>query len=277
MPITSADVKSKLTAASWSERDDVACALIKAASAGDIAVWDAEAVLRLLQNLADGYRSTEDTAAIKSLAASTAFQPGTLADAVAIIKGAKPGNPTIQSELKDAVVTRLYAAENKRLSFGEGWAWEGATKGRGQLGQSAYDDVRNTKNFKTEYEAWATRVIIANALKRAVAGGSGGSNIDWSKYAVTIPSTYGAAVSVPELEDFVGTAYLAVKIQGATKAGRNSPDTLKFAVAVYHGMFKMVSEAQTAVGDTVNWPPVEAQLLTKGRKDEVNYVKEVCK
>lgn len=277
MPITSADVKSKLAAASWSERDDVACKLIKAASEGDIAAWDAEAVLRLLQNLADGFRSADDTAAIKSLAASTAFQPGTLADAVSIVKAAKAGNPAIQSELKEAVVTRLYAAEKKRLSIGEGWAWEGATKGRGQLGQSAYDDVRNTKNFKAEYEAWATRVIIAKALKKALDGGSGGANIDWSKYSVTVPSSYGDVVSVPELEDFVVTAYLAVKMQAATKAGRNAQDTLKFAVAVYHGMFKMVSEAQTAAGDSITWPPVEAQLLAKGRKDEVNYIKEVCK
>ena len=277
MPITSADVKAKLAAASWMDRDDVACTLIKTASAADIAGWDAEAVLRLLDNVARGFRSADDTAALKTLAGGTAFPPGTLADAVDIVKAAKPGNPAIQGELKEAVITRLYAAENKRLAIGEGWAWEGATKGRGQLGQSAYDDVRNIKNFKSEYETWATRVIIAKAIKRAVDGGNGGANIDWSKYAVTIPSTYGDAATVPELEDFVVTAYLALKIQGATKPGRTSPDTLKFAVAVYHGMFKMVSTAQTAAGNTINWAPVEAQLLSSGRKDEVNYVKEVCK
>lgn len=277
MPITSADVKSKLAAASWMQRDDTACQLIRDASPADLKSWDAEAVLRLLHSLVDGFPSAQDTAALKTLAAGTAFRPGTIADAVAIIKAAKPGNPALQTELKEVIVTRLYAAENKRMSPGEGWLWEGSTKGRGQLGQSAYDDVRNTKNFKSEYTAWATRVLIARAIQQGLDGGADFRHINWVTFSVDIPSVYGVAVNIAALEDFVVPAYLAIKIQGATKGGRTAADILKFAVAVYHGMFKMVSEAQTAAGDAINWAPVEAQLLAKGRKDEVDYVKEICK
>ncbi len=69
--------------------------------------------------------------------------------------------------------------------------------------------------------------------------------------------------------------YLAILIKRATKASRLTKDVLRFAVAVYHGMRRMVSTIQAAINDEINWAPVEAGLLAQGRKDEVAYVNEV--
>lgn len=74
-------------------------------------------------------------------------------------------------------------------------------------------------------------------------------------------------------------AYLAIRIAAATKPGRSVTDTMRFAVAVYHGMYSMVRAAQVAVKDDINWAPVEKELLKKGdkEKDGVAYVHEVVK
>ena len=94
---------------------------------------------------------------------------------------------------------------------------------------------------------------------------------------VRFPVNYGIAVRHEVLEDFVVTAYLAVRMKAATKPARSSKDVARFAVAVYHGMFRMVSAAQSAVNDTVNWAPVAQHLINNGHSDEVDYVNEVTK
>ncbi len=94
-------------------------------------------------------------------------------------------------------------------------------------------------------------------------------------YKIVIPAIYSFVVSYPPIADFVVAAYLAIRIRTATRAGRSPKDVLRFAVAVYHGMFPMVSTAQIAVKDNINWAPVEAELLTQGHQDAVAYVNEV--
>jgi hypothetical protein len=91
------------------------------------------------------------------------------------------------------------------------------------------------------------------------------------------PGNYADVWRDEELEDFVVAAYLAIRIQAATKSGRSSKDATRFAVAVYHGMASSVIAAQKAVNDEINWVPVEAELKAKGQADQVDYVNEVVK
>jgi len=99
--------------------------------------------------------------------------------------------------------------------------------------------------------------------------------VDFRAYKILIPKRYSAILSYPPAEDFVVAAYLAILITNATRAGRSAMDTTRFAVARYHGMYTMVRAAQIAVKDDINWPPVEAELLQQGHKDEVAYIHEV--
>ena len=77
------------------------------------------------------------------------------------------------------------------------------------------------------------------------------------------------------LEDFLVDSYLALRINIATKPGRSPKDVARFAVAVYHGMYPMVSSAQRSVSNIIEWSPVEAELIKRGYQDEVNYINEI--
>jgi len=52
-------------------------------------------------------------------------------------------------------------------------------------------------------------------------------------------------------------------------------DTSRFAVAIYHGMYKMVFAAQKATNEVIKWDPVEKHLRANGNVDECDYVNEV--
>ena len=75
----------------------------------------------------------------------------------------------------------------------------------------------------------------------------------------------------PPKEDFIVAAYLAILIIASADAnkhpGRSPKDSVRFAVARYHGMYKMVRAAQKAVKDDINWTPVETELLKQGFTD----------
>ena len=103
------------------------------------------------------------------------------------------------------------------------------------------------------------------------------NNLDFKRYKINIPKNYNTIVSYPSIEDFVVAAYLAIRITAANKAGRSPKDVTRFAVALYHGMYAMVVSAQNAANDKINWAPVEAELLKRGHRDEVDYVHEVVK
>lgn len=280
MSLTTAVIKSRLAAAASGQKDNEAQNIINGATTADLSGIDAEGVLRLYEALAmlpPRIYSARDDAAMTRLRDNTQFQPVTNTPeyGVNLVKGVGKTNSTL---LTTDHVTRIYAAENKRLSFGEGWAWDGSTIGRGQLGQPAYTDV-NT-HFASALKTCVTRVFIAELLADAVGSMSPypkSSNFNFGTYEVIVPAQYSSAIKYPAIEDFVVAAYLSLKIAAATKAGRSNTDVLKFAVAVYHGMFAMVSAAQTASGDTVNWSPVETQLRSQGNTDEADYVNEVVK
>ncbi len=275
MALDTATIIKRLAAAPSQQKDNEAQNIINGASVSDLAGVDAEGVLRLYEALAmlpPRIYSSNDAAAMKRLKDNTQFQPVTSTPAygVGLVTGAaKTKNSTLVTA---AMVTNIYAAEKKRLSWGEWLGVDGATIGRGQLGQPAFTDVQT--KFKNELEICATHVFVAAQLAGAPYVSS---NIDYTKYAAIVPTQYSTVISYPPIEDFVVAAYLAIKIDAATKAGRAPLDSARFAVAVYHGMFAMVSAAQTAAGDTVNWSPVEAELNRQGHTDEVNYVNEVVK
>lgn len=281
MALDTPTIRKRLSAMSRNARDDEARAIIGAASTAELAGLDAEAVLMLyeaLRMLPPLNYSTDDQSAMKKLAAASQFQmPKTPDFGVRLVKAARAGHPQIQRELSPDLVTRIYAAEKKRLDWLESIGIDGETIGRGQLGQPAYDDVRSTKHFGAELERCLTQVYVArivNAPPQKTADESFGFD---SSYAFKVPPIYSMVVNDPVIEDFVVAAYLAIRIEGASKAGRSFKDTARFAVALYHGMRTMVVDAQTAVKNDIDWAPVETHLRAQGKGDDCDYVNEVVK
>lgn len=243
---------------------------------------DAEGILRLYEALAMlGPRiySSNDAAAMKKLATHTQFQPITRTPdfGITLVKNARKSSPNIQSLLTSGLVTRIYAAEEKRLSWYERVGIDGATMGRGQLGQLAYVDVKKPVNFKTVLESGLTRVFLARLLSKHSGQPTDTRDFNMKTYKVVIPEHYSSIWRNPLLEDFVVAAYLAIRIIAATKANRSPKEVARFAVALYHGMWNMVTAAQSAVKNKIDWAPVEAELLKQGHRDEVAYVNEVVK
>ena len=277
MSLTTAEIKRRLAAKPSKQRDNEAQSIINGATSADLRGVDAEGVLRLYEALALGIRiySSNDSAAMSRLKKYTQFQPVTNTPnyGVNLVKNVRKLNSTL---LFSKHVTQIYAAENKRLSFVERYIRDGSTIGRGQLGQPAYTDVKKPANFKSALETCVTRVFIAKLLKNAPLVYDS-SHFDFTKYSVVVPQVYSGVYKYKAIEDFVVAAYLAIKIKDATKPKRSNADVLRFAVAIYHGMYTMVRAGQIASGDEVNWSPVEAELRAKGKTDEIAYVKEVVK
>lgn len=277
MALNTSIIKSRLASAPQKQKDNEAQNIINGATAAELKSLDAEGILRLYEALAmlpPRIYSSRDKAAMKRLRTYTQFQPVTRTPAygVGLVKKARSMSHNIQSQLTDVLVTRVYAAEKKRLSWLERHGFDGSTVGRGQLGQPAYTDVKSSKHFRASWETCLTRVFLAKTLTRPLGARD---HFDFKTYKVKVPTHYPWVY--PPLEDFVVAAYLAIRIAAATKAGRSPKDAARFAVALYHGMRKMVVAAQKAAGDDINWAPVEAELLKQGHKDPVAYVNEVVK
>jgi hypothetical protein len=268
-------VRSRLDAASWSTRDNVAQSLISDASIDDLHDLDAEGVLLLAVALQQGPRilSARDEAALVRLRSGTQYKEiiESLKFAVTLVKGATT-NPTVTALLDTGMVERIYAAENSRLSIAERIGIDGSTIGRGQLGNPAFTDVKT--EFASGWRTVAKRVATSRYLfdfagtPRLLSHGSTDLDFDVS---------YSGVYSYTAIEDFVVAAYLAVLMTRRSKPGRSHADTAKFAVAFYHGMSAMVIAAQSPLTDKVNWAPVEAGLLAAGNTDEVAYVNEVVR
>jgi hypothetical protein len=275
MPLDTAEVKRRLSAAPSDQMDNEAQNIINGASSAELANLDVEGVLRLYEALAllpPRWYSSRDKAAMERLQANTQFQPviNTPDYGVDLVRNA--GKTKNQTLVTAQLVKNIYAAENSRLSGWERIGIDGATIGRGQLGEPAYTDVKN--KFATELEACVSRVFIAELFTMAP---NPFYRIDFPNYKAKVPLKYGEVILYPAIEDFVVAAYLAILVDRRTKAGRPTPDTLRFAVAFYHGMSGMVIDAQKAAGDEINWSPVETQLNSQGYTDEVNYVNEAVK
>jgi hypothetical protein len=282
MSLNTATIKSRLAAASMNTKDNEAQNIINGATPAELKGLNAEGVLRLFEALAmlpPRIYSTRDSAAMKKLAIHSQFQPITRTpnDGISLIKNSKKSNPITQLELTPSLVTRIYAAERKRLSGLERIGIDGDTVGRGQLSQAAYTDVKSVAHFKATWEEYLTRIYLANALSQHDGLPSQAVGFDMKTYRLIVPAQYSVVWKDPAQEDFVVAAYVAIRLNAATKPGRSTKDTTRFAIALYHGMRSMVVTAQTAVKDTINWRPVEAELLSKGYSDEVDYVNEVVK
>jgi hypothetical protein len=275
MPLDTATITRRLAAAPSQQKDNEAQNIINGATPDELKNLDAEGVLRLFEALAmlpPRIYSSRDAAAMQRLKDNTQFQPVTNTPeyGVGLVTNARQTRnyPLVTTQL----VNNIYAAEKKRLSWGEQIGFDGATIGRGQLGQPAYTDVKT--QFKNALEACVTRVFVAELLANAPFPTA---NIDFSTYSAIIPAQYSSVIAYPAIEDFVVAAYLAIRIDRATKGGRSPQDSVRFAVALYHGMNAMVVAAQTAAKDEINWSPVETVLKSQGHTDEVDYVNEVVK
>lgn len=278
MALTTATIKSKLAQAGWSATDDVARSIVNGASAADLKSLDVEAVLRLYLSISSGWLAAEDKAALALLRRHTQFQPIATVpdDAVAVIQAATRSNACVQTELSAGMVTRIYAAEKKRLDWLEEIGFDGSTIGRGQLGQAAFTDVTGANQYGAQWRSWFDRYIIANYIHGHKVN-SFPIFVDQGNFLINLPTHYTVVYRHEKLEDFIVAGYLAVLMKRTTKPGRSVKDVAYFAVALYHGMRKMVVTAQTATKNTVDWSPVEAHLLKAGHTDEIAYIKEVIK
>ena len=278
MPLNTSEIIRRLTSAPSNQKDNEAQNIINGATNLELRSIDAEGVLRLYETLAmlpPRIFSSNDKAALLKLRTNTQFQPisNNLDLAINLIKSARPIPLFVQ--LTPGLISRIYIAEKGRLSILERIGIDGSTIGRGQLGQPAYNDVISPSNFKNVFEEYINRIYIPELLKTEFTTHQ--HYWDFSTYRARIQPNYNIIYRDPKLEDFVVTAYLAIRIKAANKAGRSILDAVRFAVALYHGMRTMVVAAQTAVRDQINWSPVEAELLRQGHSDEVNYVNEVVR
>ena len=281
--ISGAEVTRRLASAGVLVRDNVAQKLIQESTDAELRALDAEAVIRLLEALTKGtfnWVSGLDRSAVERLRKHSRFQPiGALPEhSVNLVRWATPTQaaaPLLSADL----IRRLYGAEASRLSTLEKMGIDGSSIGRGQLTQASYDDVRKASAYAKELLECITTVALSSWLLGGSAEGLTLSDVIRSgTYRVEAPSSYGDVYRCAAVEDLVVAAYLAIRIKTAIKPGRKPMDALRFGVAVYHGMFTMVSDAQKTAGNDIDWDPVEKVLLASGspaKIDGVRYVKEV--
>ncbi len=280
MPLNATIITQRLARVPAIQKDNEAQNIINEATNIELRNLDVEGVLRLYEALAmlpPRIFSFNDRAALTKLRTNTQFQPIPnslgLDLAIDLIKKSKPSPHFIQ--LTSGLIARIYSAENKRLSILERVGIDGSTIGRGQLGQPAYMDVINPSGFKSDFETYINRMFIPELLKSEFTTHQ--HYWDFITYKAKVQPSYSNVYKDFRLEDFVVTAYLAIRIRAANKAGRSTVDTVRFAVALYHGMRGMVVSAQKTVGDDINWSLVEAELKRQGYADEVDYVNEIVK
>lgn len=279
MALNSSEIARRLRVAPSNQKDNEAQNIINGASDIELKNLNVEGVLRLYEALAmlpPRIFSANDKAALTRLRKYTQFQPvsNNLDLAIKLIKSTRP-SPFL-SELTPGLVTRIYVSEEKRLSLAERIGIDGATIGRGQLGQSAYADVIKPSNFQDVFKTYINQLLIPELLKSEH---SLGYHKYWkfNIYTTNIEASYSDVYRNQKLEDFVVAAYLAIRIHAAIRPGRSGKDTARFAVALYHGMRQMVVSAQNATKDTTNWAPIEAELNSQGHRDAANYVSEIVK
>jgi hypothetical protein len=278
MPLNTAEIIRRLNAVPSIQKDNEAQNIINGASNTELRNLDAEGVLRLYEALAmlpPRIFSSNDRTALTKLRSNTQFQPVTnnLNLAISLIRSARP-SPYL-TQLTPGLVTRIYAAEHQRLSLAERIGIDGSTIGRGQLSQAAYTDVINPINFRDAFAEYINRVFIPALLTDEFNHLTHYWNFD--NYTPIRQSSYNNVYHNQTLEDFVVAAYLAIRIRAAIKPGRSTMDTVRFAVALYHGMRNMLVTAQNAVNNTIDWAPVEAELRSQGHIGDVDYVNEVVR
>jgi len=278
-----ATIKAAINNASWNKEDDIARGIVNSLRPDQIKALDAEAVLRLTYAIGvGGWITQADIDALKRLKKHTQFQPvsNALVLAIKLLKNSAQTPGRVKTALSEKIVKNIYAAEAKRLSRLERWGIDGDTIGRGQLSQAAYTDVIKKQNYLAEFRTFINHIMIPKFLD--VPGlMTSGINFRKSSYEVFMPPYYSEVILKKEFEDFVVAAYLAIKFKASFKnPARSDDDAKKFGVAVYHGMYNSVRDAQKKRKDDVNWAPIEAELKSSGSTatiDAINYIYEVVK
>ena len=235
-------LKKKLADAKPILRDNVAQHMISELSNAELAHLPAQLKQQLNEELTSGWVSDNDQFALQRLSEASKTA------AIDILKQTNQLSEATKKFLSPQLIEGIYQAEGKRLSLLEKVGIDGDTIGRGQIGSAVYQDVMN--QFKKDLTK---------------AGYTG------------ITGNYKQDLKNPILEDFTTAAALALKVENAQKLGRRAEDALKFGVGLYHGAFNTLSATQKAVGDTINYAPVE-QALKSGnatQQDVAAYIDEV--
>ena len=147
------------------------------------------------------------------------------------------------------LIKNLYKAEAKRLSLTERIGIDGATIGRGQVGEGAYNDVQKLfKNEMNKYEIEVGKKFSGDFKKD---------------------------MKNSDLEDFIVAAYLSICIERRQKNGRTAEDAAKFGIGFYHGASGMIINAQKTDPDTISFTGTEKALSNGSEKDLMNYINEV--
>ncbi len=171
--------------------------------------------------------------------------------AIEILKSSNNLSDKTKGIISVKKVENLYKAESRRLSFLERIGIDGATIGRGQVGEDAYNDVWNL--FKSEMKKYESEV------RKKFSG-------DFKK-----------DMKNTDLEDFIVAAYLSICIDRRQKEGRSAEDAAKFGIGYYHGGKSMIVKAQAKEPNIITFAGTEKALKngTKEEKDLLNYIMEV--
>jgi len=199
--LNTATIKKRLASAPWKQKDNEAQSIINKATPAELKSLDVEGILRLFEALAmlpPRVYSSNDKAAMRKLKAHTRFQPivRTPDFGVDLVKKARLGSPVIQSQLTPQLVTRIYAAEKKRLSLPERIGIDDATIGRGQVSQKAYEEAKKKKHFESTLVTCLARVVLSNMLQNAPRRPPM-IEVDFRTYKILIPERYSTILSYP--------------------------------------------------------------------------------
>jgi hypothetical protein len=176
--------------------------------------------------------------------------------AVATLKESASLSARTRAAIQPRHIHQIYSAEATRLSFFERHGVDRKTIGRGQLGEDAYTDVKD--KLGGDFEAYAKSM---------------GKDLSLS-------GNFKEDMADEDIEDFIVAGYFSIQVERASNnVHRSTQDALHFAAGMYHGGYKTLRAAQVAVGDDVNYPPVERHLRagTKQQVDLADYMDEVTK
>ena len=171
--------------------------------------------------------------------------------AIKILKNSENLSDKTKGVMTVDLIKNLYKAESKRLSFLERIGIDGATIGRGQIGEGAYNDVQ--KFFKNEMKKYE------------------------SELGIKFSGNFKKDMKNTDLEDFIVAAYLSLCIERRQQDGRSKEDVAKFGIGFYHGASKMIINAQKTDPDAITFSGTEKALSngSEKEKDLVKYIKEV--
>ena len=162
-------------------------------------------------------------------------------------------NKETRSVLSKNFLEGIYTAEGSRMNIWEKCGIDWSSKGKGQIKEGAYLDVR--KNLNKEL----LQFTLANNI--------------------TLTGNWKKDLKNEALQDFVTLGYMGIKIENAQKEGRSFEDAVKFGIGVYHGAYNRISSIQSILedGEELHFKNIEKVLKSGSEEDKdlLKYINEI--